>query len=179
MIQSILTITLITVITILVKHFAKQKSMTVGLNAEGMKVLKCHIIYGILGYFCLLLLIFSVGIIYYFGWGSDPKLTDYIIACIMIGLIVYGAIYMISYYYNHSVAYDHYNIYVYNAWGKCKIVQWKDLKDVTVNTTMQEISLYTKDTVRVKMSMILYGLGDFKNEFAKHHPYMAVSLFSF
>lgn len=177
--QSILTMTLIIVIVLLVKAFAKQKSMTLGLNAEGMKVLKCHIIYGILGYLCLLLFIVSIGIIYYFGWGNDLQLTDYAIIFIMIGLIVYGAIYMISYYYNHRVAYDHHSIYVYNAWGKCKIVQWKDLKDVTVNTTMQEITLYTKDAVRVKMSIILYGLDDFKNEFAKHHPYMAARLFSF
>lgn len=175
--QSLITTVLTFIIIAFVLKYAKKRSLSIAQTANGNRVLKCHIIFAILGYMCLLLFIGFLGIILYFGLGSHDNWSDYIFSTIIIGLFIYGGLYLTKYYYNHRVEYNNNDLTVYNAWGKYKTITWKDVNDFSINTNMQEITLYTKDGRKAKISMIIYGLDDFKKEFVSHHPYMATRLF--
>lgn len=170
----IITITATFAIMGWVIHTAKKKGSQVQVLRNGDNILKNHIIFAILGYSLGILLLFFIGLGFYFGWEAKEHETwsSYIFPVIVLLAILYGFIYITFYYYNHRVVYDTKKITAYNAWGKAKCIKWEDLKDAEFNKNMQEIQLYSKQGERIRMSCFLYGLKEFEREFANHHPYM-------
>ncbi len=153
---------------------ARKKGSYVQALENGEKMLKNHVIFAILGYFCGIVFLFFIGIGFYFGWETTPNETwsSYIFPVFVLLALLYGFIYITFYYYNHRVIYNSESITAYDAWGKAKSIKWEDLKDAEFNSNMQEIRLYSKQGHRIKMSCLLYGLKDFQLEFAIHHPYL-------
>src|SRR5690606_9278985 len=153
---------------------AKKKGAHFQVLANGDKMLKNHIIFAILGYFLGILLLFFIGIGFYFGWETKDNETwsSYIFPIVVLLAILYGFIHLTFYYYNNRVIYNAEIITSYNAWGKTSCIKWEDLTDAEFNKNMQQIRLYSKQGERIKMSCFLYGLNDFEREFASHHPYM-------
>lgn len=173
------TITSLTVpLTILlmawVIYYAQKKASTTILLENGDTVLKCHIVFGILGYACGLLLLFFLGLGLYMGWGFDEEKSwlSSIFAIITTVAILYGFVFLTFYYRRHQVVFNDVNIEVFDAWGRSKRVHWGAIKNAEINVNMQEIRLYTEDGTCLKMSLHLYGLDVFRAEMYKHKPYL-------
>ncbi|WDF67833.1 hypothetical protein PQ465_16215 [Sphingobacterium oryzagri] len=172
--MSYLTLTLTGLIMAAIAYYAKKKANTTAVLANGDKVLKCHIAFGILGYFCGLLLLFFLGLGFYFGWesGENDGLASNIFIFITFLAIVYGFIYLLFYHRNHRVVFNEHSVEVFDAWGRSTCVSWDSIANAEVHTGMNEIRLYTEDGTRIKMSTMLYGLDTFRAEMYKHKPYL-------
>ncbi|WP_136899359.1 hypothetical protein [Sphingobacterium olei] len=155
-------------------NVARAKGSSTLVLENGDRVLKNHIAFAVLGYLIGLVFLFFIGLGFYFGWDSAPDKTwtSYIFPVLMLLALLYGFIYITFYYYNHRVIYNSETITAYDAWGRAKTIRWTDLKDADVNVFMQEIRLYSKQDGRIVMGRYLYGLDDFSQEFATHHPYL-------
>ncbi|MGN0002642.1 MAG: hypothetical protein ACI35V_04330 [Sphingobacterium composti] len=176
--QSIIATVLIFIFIGWVNSNTKKKSLHVEVLSDNKKLLKSNVIYGILGYFTIILFLFFIALGLYLDWdmGENPSILDFVFSGTMILGILYIAIYLTMYYYNHRVIYDFNSIIVYNAWGKSKSISWNDINDVEINNTMKHILIRSKTGEYVKISSIIYGLESFKMEFAQHHPFMAQQL---
>ena len=178
--QTIITAILIILVIAWVTNYTKKKSKQIDVLPDGKRVLKSHIIYGILGYLLLLTFMFFVGLGFYFNWDLETtdSWKDFIFPFLLMAGILYLAVYTTSYYYKHKLLFDSDEIIIINAWGNSKSMKWDELKDVEFNNMMQEITLHAKDGKKLKFSCILYGVDVFKAEFVKHHPFMIEKFYS-
>ncbi|TJZ62923.1 hypothetical protein FAZ15_01040 [Sphingobacterium olei] len=155
-------------------NVARAKGSSTLVLENGDRVLKNHIFFAILGYLIGFIFLFFVGLGFYDSWELAPgeTWTLYIFPAIMLLALLYGFIYITFYYYNHRVIYNSETVTAYDAWGRAKSIRWTDLKDAEFNVVMQEIRPYSKQGCRIVMGRYLYGLDDFTQGFATHHPYL-------
>lgn len=174
MIADILISLILPSITIWTFARARIKENSFENTLHGVKILKNHALFAILGYCIGLIFIFFIGLGYYFNWdmGEDSSWGSILFSTLFMACLFYGFLYTTNYYHNHKVYLGENKISVINAWGKATTINWDEIKDADFDKTRHEICLYAQDGTRIRISGLLYGLPAFHAELAKHKPYL-------
>lgn len=174
MLADILISLILPSITIWTFALARKKENSFENTQHGVKILKNHILFAILGYCIGLIFVFFIGLGYYFNWdmGQDSSWLLILFSALLMASLFYGFLYITNYYHNHKVYIGENKISVINAWGKAKTINWDEIKDAEFDKTRHEIRLYAQDGTSVCISGLLYGLAAFHAKLAKHKPYL-------
>ncbi|WP_270087130.1 hypothetical protein [Sphingobacterium sp. SYP-B4668] len=152
---------------------ANRHSRTVRINAEGDRVLSNPFVFAFFGASSAILCAFVLAMVFV----SEPEEGDniWVIATFIMlfaGLFGYISIYYLGLHFKHRVFINDARVKVINAWGVAAELNWSDITEARYDRFMHQIVLYGTGGGSIRISGMLYGLEEFRDELKKHHPHL-------